>query len=64
MMGVNGWCIAKPCSHVGMVSTGTNPLDRYGTNRKNMLKLAAASTLRTRPARQLSHVNARTMRAR
>ena len=33
MIGVIGWYSAIGCSHSGMVSTGTNALDRYGRNR-------------------------------
>ena len=50
MIGVTGWFSAIHCSHVGIVSTGTNALERYGTNRMmNPYPLAASGLPAARP---------------
>src|SRR6185503_3759619 len=45
MTGVTGWWLAKPCSHDGIVSIGTNALLGYGRNAAKKVNPAAASGL-------------------
>jgi hypothetical protein len=56
MTGVTGWWLAKPCSHVGIVWTGTNALLGYGRKATKNVNPAAASGLRaSRPIAADSH---------
>ena len=50
IIGVTGWCCAKPCSQSGKVLTGTKPLLTYGRNNaKNVKPLAASGELASTP---------------
>jgi len=60
MMGVTGWFSAIHCSHEGIVSTGTNALERYGTKRMtNPNALAASGPDAARPIAAKRYVIAR-----
>ena len=61
MTGVTGWCSAKPCSHAGIVSTGTNAL--LGVGQEHDEERDAVGRLRRRARAARSPRPARRSRA-
>ncbi|RPK89512.1 hypothetical protein EES47_10825 [Streptomyces sp. ADI98-12] len=59
MSGVTGWCSAKACSQVGIVSIGTKALLGYGRNiRKKVNPLAPSGVLASSPTQAASQETA------